>query len=169
MGLWPWIRPSSRWVAGCTWRATATRLPATSEAASRDCGSISVSTPSVRRCCLASAGFVCMSSPRGDAIAAPYNRLRRLPDCRFSARIVLMSQDDLATPAGTARALRAFGIRPRKRWGQHFFLSLHALEQIPAAAHVGAPVTVEEHDAGSDTLTTARARLAGRVIAVESD
>src|SRR2546428_787097 len=45
-----------------------------------------------------------------------------------------MSQDDLATPAGTARALRAFGIRPRKRWGQHFLVSRRGLEQILAVA-----------------------------------
>src|SRR2546428_13256218 len=110
-----------------------------------------------------------MSSPRGDAIAAPYNRLRRLPDCRFSARIVLMSQDDLATPAGTARALRAFGIRPRKRWGQHFLVSRHGLEQSLAAADLCGQDTVLEIGAGLGTLTTALARRAGRVIAVEID
>src|SRR2546426_9247118 len=80
-----------------------------------------------------------------------------------------MSLDDLATPAGTARALRAFGIRPRKRWGQHFLVSRRALEQILAAADLCGQDTVLEVGAGLGTLTTALARRAGRVIAVEID
>src|SRR3989441_1360232 len=80
-----------------------------------------------------------------------------------------MSQYDLATPAGTARALRAFGIRPRKRWGQHFLVSRRALEQILAAADLCDQDTVLEIGAGLGTLTTALARRAGRIIAVEID
>src|SRR2546430_16261148 len=83
--------------------------------------------------------------------------------------MVLMSLDDLATPAGTARALRAFGIRPRKRWGQHFLVSRRALEQILAAADLCGQDTVLEVGAGLGTLTTALARRAGRVIAVGID
>lgn len=80
-----------------------------------------------------------------------------------------MSSDDLATPAGTARVLRAFGIRPRKRWGQHFLVSRGALEQILAAADLTGQDTVLEIGAGLGTLTAALAQRAGRVIAVEID
>src|SRR5438093_381348 len=80
-----------------------------------------------------------------------------------------MSSDDLATPAGAARVLRAFGIRPRKRWGQHFLVSRRALDQILAAADLTDQDTVLEIGAGLGTLTAALAERAGRVIAVEID
>src|SRR5437773_9501570 len=80
-----------------------------------------------------------------------------------------MSSDDLATPAGAARVLRAFGIRPRKRWGQHFMVSRRALDQILAAADLTDQDTVLEIGAGLGTLTAALAERAGRVIAVEID
>src|SRR5438552_4184741 len=80
-----------------------------------------------------------------------------------------MSSDDLATPAGAARVLRAFGIRPRKRWGQHFLVSRRALDQILAAADLTDQDTVLEIGAGLGTLTAALAQRAGRVIAVEID
>src|SRR5256886_15079301 len=83
--------------------------------------------------------------------------------------MVLVARADLPTPAGTARALRAFGIRPRKRWGQHFLVSRRALEQILAAADLCGQGTEMEVGAGLGTLTTALARRAGRVIAVEID
>ncbi len=81
----------------------------------------------------------------------------------------MTTSDGLASPTGTARVLRAFGIRPRKRWGQHFLVSRHALERILAAADLGRDDTVLEIGAGLGTLTTALARRAGRVIAVEID
>lgn len=80
-----------------------------------------------------------------------------------------MALDDLATPAGTARQLRIFGIRPRKRWGQHFLVSRRALDQILAAADLSRQDTVLEIGAGLGTLTVALARNAGRVVAVEVD
>jgi 16S rRNA (adenine1518-N6/adenine1519-N6)-dimethyltransferase len=76
---------------------------------------------------------------------------------------------DLATPGGTARTLRAFGIHPRKRWGQHFLVSSRALDRILAAADLGAQDTVLEVGAGLGTLTAALAPLVGHVIAVEVD
>src|SRR5437867_1895553 len=80
-----------------------------------------------------------------------------------------MSSVDLSTPAGAARVLRAFGIRPRKRWGQHFLVSRRALDQILAAADLTDQDTVLEIGAGLGTLTAALAERAGRVIAVEID
>lgn len=80
-----------------------------------------------------------------------------------------MALDDLATPASTARQLRTFGIRPRKRWGQHFLVSRRALDQILAAADLSRQDTVLEIGAGLGTLTVALARNAGRVVAVEVD
>jgi len=76
---------------------------------------------------------------------------------------------DLATPAGTARTLREFGLRPRKRWGQHFLVSRRALNAILAAADVQPHETVLEIGAGLGTLTVELARRAAAVTAVEID
>jgi len=80
-----------------------------------------------------------------------------------------MTVDDLATPAGTTRALCAFEIRPRKRWGQHFLVSRRGMDQILAAAELTAEDVVLDVGAGLGTLTAALAERAGRVIAVEVD
>ncbi|HEV8354525.1 MAG TPA: 16S rRNA (adenine(1518)-N(6)/adenine(1519)-N(6))-dimethyltransferase RsmA [bacterium] len=76
---------------------------------------------------------------------------------------------DLATPAGTARALREFGLRPRKGWGQHFLVSRRALTAILTAAAVQPHETVLEIGAGLGTLTVELARRAAAVTAVEID
>jgi 16S rRNA (adenine1518-N6/adenine1519-N6)-dimethyltransferase len=75
----------------------------------------------------------------------------------------------LATPGGTARILQTLGIRPRKRWGQHFLVDAHALGQILSAANLSMDDTVLEVGAGLGTLTTALAPRVRRVIAVEVD
>lgn len=77
--------------------------------------------------------------------------------------------DDLATPAGTARVIRTFGLRPRKRWGQHFLISHRALDRILEAANLSAHDSVLEVGAGLGTLTAALAVRVGRVVAVEVD
>ncbi len=77
--------------------------------------------------------------------------------------------DDLATPAGTAYLLRRFGVRPRKRFGQHFLVSRRGLDQILAAADLTPDDTVLEVGGGLGTLTAALAQRAGRVIVVEVD
>lgn len=84
-------------------------------------------------------------------------------------RTIDLMDVDLATPGGTARALRAFGIRPRKRWGQHFLVSRRALDHVLAAADLTRDDTVLDIGAGLGTLTAALAPHAGRVIAVEVD
>jgi 16S rRNA (adenine1518-N6/adenine1519-N6)-dimethyltransferase len=75
----------------------------------------------------------------------------------------------LATPAGTVRLLRQFGIHPRKRLGQHFLVSPAALQSILQAAELDRTDTVLEIGAGVGTLTAALAQRAGRVVAVEVD
>lgn len=79
------------------------------------------------------------------------------------------AQGDLVSPTGTARTLRTFGLRPRKRWGQHFLVSRRALGRILDAATLSPADTVLEVGAGLGTLTVALAAQAGRVIAVEVD
>jgi len=77
--------------------------------------------------------------------------------------------DDLATPAGTRAVLRRFGIRPLRRFGQHFLVSSRALDAIVSAASLSEADSVVEVGAGLGTLTQPLARLAGRVTAVELD
>jgi len=76
---------------------------------------------------------------------------------------------DLATPAATARVLRAYGLRPRRRLGQHFLVSRSVLERILEAAALSPDDGVLEIGAGIGTLTAALAARAGAVVAVESD
>lgn len=76
---------------------------------------------------------------------------------------------DLATPAGTAHLLRAHGIRPRKRFGQHFLVSRATLERILDAAALTPHDGVLEIGAGIGTLTAALAPRVDTVVAVELD
>ena len=74
-----------------------------------------------------------------------------------------------ATPAGTRTLLRQFGIRPTKRWGQHFLVSTRALDMIVTAAELTRRDAVLEVGAGLGTLTEALAAHAGVVVAIEVD
>ena len=42
----------------------------------------------------------------------------------------------MATPGGARAILRQFGIRPSKRWGQHFLVSPHVLDRTVAAGRL---------------------------------
>ncbi len=75
----------------------------------------------------------------------------------------------LATPEATRALLRQFGIRPRKRWGQHFLASARALDTILRTAALSPEDTVLEIGAGLGTLTAALADRAGQVVALEVD
>ncbi len=76
---------------------------------------------------------------------------------------------DLATPAGTAQFLRAHGIRPRQRFGQHFLVSRTTLTRILDASRLTPHDGVLEIGAGIGTLTVALAPLVHTVLAVEMD
>lgn len=76
---------------------------------------------------------------------------------------------DLASPEGTARVLRAHGIRARRRLGQHFLISRTVLDRLLDAAALSGREGVLEIGAGIGTLTTALASAASRVTAVEFD
>jgi len=76
---------------------------------------------------------------------------------------------DLASPAGTAHALRSHGIQPRKRFGQHFLVSRSALRRILDVAALTPQDGILEVGAGIGTLTVALAPLVHAVVAVELD
>lgn len=76
---------------------------------------------------------------------------------------------DLATLAGTAHVLRAYGIRPRKRFGQHFLVSRAVLDRLLDAAALTPRDGVLEVGAGIGTLTAALAPRVRAVVAVEVD
>ncbi len=109
-------------------------------------------------------GSTCWASSEGEGWgrAAPGKR-SAAPASRGAAPAVL------ATPEGTRAVLRRFGIRPSKRWGQHFLVSQRALEQILGAAQLSPADSVLEIGAGIGTLTAALAARAGRVAAIEVD
>lgn len=76
---------------------------------------------------------------------------------------------ELATPGGTARVLRAFAIRPRKRLGQHFLVSRRVLQRLLAEADLRPGELALEVGAGLGTLTVALAATGAAVVAVEVD
>ncbi len=76
---------------------------------------------------------------------------------------------ELATPAGTARVLRAFHIRPRKRFGQHFLVSRRVLDRLLEEAAPSATDRLLEIGAGLGTLTAALGAAGASVTAVEVD
>lgn len=65
--------------------------------------------------------------------------------------------------------LRTHGVRPRKRWGQHFLCDRNALDKIVEAAALGSEDRVFEVGAGLGALTQRIAPRVREVIAVEID
>lgn len=63
----------------------------------------------------------------------------------------------------------ARGVRPRKKWGQHFLTDPNLLAQIAEAAQVASTDTILEIGPGKGHLTRVLAARAARVIAVEVD
>lgn len=76
---------------------------------------------------------------------------------------------ELATPAGVARVLRAFDLRPRKRFGQHFLVSRRVLDRLLDATAPSPTDRILEVGAGLGTLTAALAASGASVVAVEVD
>jgi 16S rRNA (adenine1518-N6/adenine1519-N6)-dimethyltransferase len=69
----------------------------------------------------------------------------------------------------TRAALAAAGLRPRKRWGQHFLCDSAVARRIVALADVDSASTVLEIGPGLGALTDELARRAGRLYLVEID
>ena len=66
-------------------------------------------------------------------------------------------------------ALAAAGLRPQKRWGQHFLCDGGVVRRIVDLAQVDADSVVIEIGPGLGALTDELARRAGRLYAVEID
>jgi 16S rRNA (adenine1518-N6/adenine1519-N6)-dimethyltransferase len=71
--------------------------------------------------------------------------------------------------ASVRRALEELGARPRKGLGQHFLVDDGVLARQLSAASLSREDTVLEVGAGLGTLTQELARLAGHVVAYETD
>ena len=76
---------------------------------------------------------------------------------------------DLTRIEDVQTALRLAGIRPNKGLGQHFLIDRSSLEAIMAAADPGLADTVLEIGPGLGVMTTELVKIAGRVVAVETD
>lgn len=70
---------------------------------------------------------------------------------------------------GVKAALDARGLRPRKKWGQHFLTDPRILESLADAAEVTRADTILEIGPGLGHLTRVLAARAGWVVAVEVD
>lgn len=74
------------------------------------------------------------------------------------------------SPLSHARKLlRRFGLRPKKRWGQHFLIDTGVLHHIVSAADLSPPDTVVEVGPGLGVLTEQLVQRAGRVFSIELD
>lgn len=70
---------------------------------------------------------------------------------------------------GVKATLDAHGLRPQKKWGQHFLTDARILESIADSADVERDDVVLEIGPGLGHLTRVLAQRAGRVVAVEVD
>ncbi len=91
--------------------------------------------------------------------------------CRSdSAGLLGLSMDaKLTSPNEIRRILAEHGIRPKKRLGQNFLKDANILEKIISAACLEADDEVLEIGPGLGTLTREAARLAKKVVCVETD
>jgi 16S rRNA (adenine1518-N6/adenine1519-N6)-dimethyltransferase len=76
---------------------------------------------------------------------------------------------DLSRVDDVRTAMKLAGIKPNKSLGQHFLVDRPSLEAIMDAAEVKPDDTVLEIGPGLGVMTRPLTRLAGRVIAVETD
>jgi len=65
--------------------------------------------------------------------------------------------------------LKAYGLHPRRRFGQHFLISRRVLDRLLETAALTSQEGVLEIGAGIGTLTVPLAEVAGGVVAVEID
>lgn len=77
--------------------------------------------------------------------------------------------EKLTSPSVVRRLLEAHGLRPQKRWGQHFLCDENVLRKIVEAAELSPEDRVFEIGAGLGVLTERVAQIAREVVAVEID
>ncbi len=75
----------------------------------------------------------------------------------------------MSSPRAVRDALARLGIRPRKRWGQHFLIDANTVERIVSVAEPAAADAVLEIGPGLGALTERLAEATGHVVAVEVD
>ncbi|MFB6285269.1 MAG: 16S rRNA (adenine(1518)-N(6)/adenine(1519)-N(6))-dimethyltransferase RsmA [Candidatus Bipolaricaulia bacterium] len=75
----------------------------------------------------------------------------------------------MSSPRAVRDALAQLGIRPRKRWGQHFLIDANTVERIISVAEPAAADTVLEIGPGLGVLTERLAEVTDQVVAVEVD
>ncbi len=79
------------------------------------------------------------------------------------------STDGFQTQRELRDLLAAAGLRPQKRFGQHFLVDRNLMQKLIDAAELGPSDAAIEVGVGTASLTTQLAKRAGRVIAVEID
>ncbi|MDX1747255.1 MAG: 16S rRNA (adenine(1518)-N(6)/adenine(1519)-N(6))-dimethyltransferase RsmA [Halobacteriales archaeon] len=80
-----------------------------------------------------------------------------------------MTTPSMASPRAVREALDALGIRPRKRWGQHFLIDSNTVDRVMDAAALSPADAVLEIGPGLGVLTDRLAEVAQAVVAVEID
>ena len=79
------------------------------------------------------------------------------------------SEDSLSEGQRLRRRLEAYGVKPRKRWGQNFLVRPAVAERIVELCHLSADRVVVEIGPGAGALTGLLGAAARRVVAVERD
>ena len=77
--------------------------------------------------------------------------------------------EKLTPPSAVRRLLEAHGLRPKKRWGQHFLCDENVLDKIVEAAEPASGDRVFEIGPGLGVLTERVAPMVREVVAVEID
>lgn len=81
----------------------------------------------------------------------------------------MASRERLTSPSVVQKILEAHGLRPRKRWGQHFLCDENVLHKIVEAAELSPEDRAFEIGPGLGVLTERIAPLVREVVAVEID
>ncbi|HKA24726.1 MAG TPA: rRNA adenine N-6-methyltransferase family protein, partial [Candidatus Eisenbacteria bacterium] len=79
------------------------------------------------------------------------------------------SEESLSEGQKLRRRLEAYGVKPRKRWGQNFLVRPAVAERIVELCHLSADRVVVEIGPGAGALTGLLGAAARRVVAVERD
>jgi len=82
---------------------------------------------------------------------------------------MVKAQVKLTSPKAVRRLLRERGVRPRRRWGQHFLCDENVLSNIIEAARLRPEDLIFEIGAGLGTLTQRIAPQVRKIVAVEID